>query len=65
MYDIGWNFMQKTNGNICIEENAKVTQHDTEFENANDEDHIEAPHCHILAVNVVKNLVFFRSDIYL
>ena len=41
--------------NICIGENQKVTQHDQDFENANDEEHLESLHCTILAVNTVKN----------
>ena len=38
--------------------NAKVTQHDTDFENnavGDDEEHLEAPHCPILDINVAKN----------
>ena len=41
-------------------ENAKVTQHDPDFNNANvgdDEEHLEAPHCLILDVNFAKNNV--------
>ena len=46
--DISQNLMHQTNDEICIEENAKVTQHDPDFKNANvgdDEEHLEAPHC--------------------
>ena len=32
--DRGRNLMHKTNDEICIGENAKVTQHDPDFENA-------------------------------
>ena len=54
--DSGHNLMHQTNDKIRIGENAKVTQHDPEFENADesgDEEHIESPHFLILAVNVV------------
>ena len=45
--------MHQTNGKICIRENAKVTQHDPEFENVNegdDEEHLESPRRPILAI---------------
>ena len=48
--------MHQTNDKIRIGESAKVTQHDPEFGNADegdDEEHIEAPHCTIIAVNVL------------
>ena len=51
----GQNLMYKTNDKIRIRENAKVTQHDPDFENANDKEHLEAPHRPIIAVNAVKN----------
>ena len=50
--------MHQTNDEIRIGENAKVTQHDPYFENyivGDDEDHLEAPHLPIIAVNVAKN----------
>ena len=50
---------------ICIREKAKGTQHDPHFESANDEEHLEAPHRLILAVNAVKKmLIFVRAKIY-
>ena len=67
-YDSGWNLMHQTNDWICIRENAKVTQHDPYFENANvgdDEEHIEAHNCPILAVNVANNNArVFQSKMY-
>ena len=54
-YDSGRNLMHQTNDEICIGENAKATQYDPEFENANNEEHLEAPNFPILAVNAVKN----------
>ena len=57
--DIGQNLMHQTNDQIRIRENSKVTQHDLDFENADvddDEEHLEAPHRHILAINVAKNI---------
>ena len=56
--DSGRNLMHQTNDKICIGENAKVTQHDPDFENTDegdDEEHLEAPHHPILAVNFAKN----------
>ena len=56
--DCGQNLIHQTDDAICIRENAKVTQHDPDFGNANvggDEEHLEAPHCPILAINVTKN----------
>ena len=56
--NIGQNFMHQTNDEICIGENSKVTQHYPYFRNADvgdNEDHLEAPHRPILAVNVEKN----------
>ena len=50
--------MHQTNDGICIGENAKATQHDPYFKNSNevdDEEHLEAPHCPILDLNVSKN----------
>ena len=52
------NLTHQTNDKICIKENAKVTQHDPYFKNADegdDEEHLEAPHLPILFVNVAKN----------
>ena len=57
-YDSGRNLMHQTNDEICIGENAKVTQHDSDFKNDNVgdyEEHIEAPHFPILDVNVASN----------
>ena len=54
----GPNLMPQTNENIHIGENAKVTQHYPEFENADegdDKEHLEAPDCTIIAANVAKN----------
>ena len=56
--DIGRNLMHQTNDEICIRENAEVTQHDPDFEKSDvgdDEEHLEAPHCTIIAVNVANN----------
>ena len=56
--DSGRNLMHKTNDEIRIGENAKVAQHDPEFENADvgdDEEHLEAPYLPILALNFAKN----------
>ena len=56
--DSGRNLMHQTNGEIRIGENAKVTQLDQDFENANegdDEEHLEAPNHPILALNTAKN----------
>ena len=55
--DSGRNLMHKKNDEIRIGENAKVTQHDPDFENSDvgdDEEHLEAPHRPIIAVNVAK-----------
>ena len=49
----GQNLMHQTNDKICIGENAKVNQHHPDFENANYEEHLEAPHFPILEVNSV------------
>ena len=58
--------MHKKNDEIRIGENAKVTQHDPDFENyivGDDEDHLEAPHRPILAVNVSNNNAhIFQSE---
>ena len=51
--------MHQTNDEICIGENAKVTQHDPKFENVeegDDEEHLDSPRRPILAVNVVKKI---------
>ena len=56
--DSSRNLMHQTNDIICIRENAKVTQHDPEFENANGEDNIEAPHRPIISVNIKKTYIF-------
>ena len=56
--DSGRNLMHQTNDEICIRENAKVTQHDTKFKNADEgeyEEHLEAKHSPILAVNIANN----------
>ena len=56
--DRGRNLMHQTNDGFCIGENAKVTQHDPDFENSDegdDEEHLEAYHSTILAVNVANN----------
>ena len=53
--------MHKTNDEIHIGESAKVTQHDPDSENSDvgdDEEHLEAPHRCIIAVNVAKNNAF-------
>ena len=57
MDDSGWNLTHNNNNVICIGENDKVTQHDPGFENNNegdDEEHLEAPHHLILAINIAK-----------
>ena len=64
--DSGWNLMYQTNVEIHIRENAKVTQHDPYFKTSDvgdDEEHIEAPHQPILAVNVSnKNTHIHQSE---
>ena len=53
--DSGRNLMHQTNDKICIGENAKVTQHDPQFDNTDEgdyEEHLEAPHLSILDLNV-------------
>ena len=53
--DSGRNLMHQTNDEICIGENAKVTQHYPYFQNfdvGDDEENIEAPHRPILDVNI-------------
>ena len=69
MDDRARHLMHKTNDEIRIGENAKVTQHYRYFEDANvcdDEDHLEAPHRPILAVNFVKTIiVFVREEVQL
>ena len=65
MDDSGQNMMHQTNDKICIGENAKVAQHDPNFENADegdDEEHLEAPHRPILAVNVSNNNARIRQS---
>ena len=50
--------MHKENDEIRIRENAKVTRHDPDFENADvgdDEEHLESPNRPILAVNLANN----------
>ena len=42
----------------CIGENAKVTQHDPDYENADEgdnEENLKAPHCTLLDANVTNN----------
>ena len=60
--------MHQTNDEIRIVENTKVTQHDPDFENADegdDEEHLEGPHRPILAVNIAKNIAhIFRAKMY-
>ena len=56
--DSVWDLIHQTNDKTCIGENAKVTQHDPEFENSNDEEHLEAPHRPILAENSVKKFSY-------
>ena len=54
----GHNLMHQTNDTICIRENVKVIQHDPDFENSDegdDEEHLDAPHFPILAVNVAND----------
>ena len=56
--DSGRNLMHRTNDEIRIGENAKVTQHDIGFKDddeGNNEYHIESTHPPILAVNITKN----------
>ena len=57
--------MHQTNDEICIGENAIVTQHDPDFKNYNAgdyEDHLEAPHHPNIAVNVAKNNARIRQS---
>ena len=56
--DSGRNLMHQTNNEIRIGKNARVTQHDPDFENDNvgdDEDHLEAPRQPVIDVNVANN----------
>ena len=56
--------MHQTNDEIFIGENAKVTQHDLEFENADggdDGEHLKTTHCPILAVSFIKNARILHS----
>ena len=56
--DSGHILMHLKNDDIRIGENAKVTQHDPYFENADvgdDEEHLESPHHPTLDLNAVKN----------
>ena len=56
--------MHQTNDEIRIGENDKVTQHDPDFENADegdDEDNLEAPRHPIIAVNFAKNNACVRQ----
>ena len=66
--DSGQNLMHQTNEKKCIEENAKVIQHDPYFKNADegdDEENLESPHSPILAVNVANNNAFiFQRKMY-
>ena len=66
--DSSWNLMFQTIEEIRIGENTKVTQHDPDFENADegdDEEHIEGPHRPILAINIAKNIAhIFRAKMY-
>ena len=57
--------MHRTSDEIYIGENAKVIQHNQEFENADKGDnieHLESPHCTIIAVNVTKNNARIRHS---
>ena len=64
--DSGRNLTHQTNDEIRIEQNAKVTQHDPDFENGDvgdDEENLEAPHHPILSVNVTnKNDHIYQSE---
>ena len=56
--DIGRNLTHQTNDEICIGENAKVTQHNPDTKHSDvgdDKENIESPYCLILDVNVAKN----------
>ena len=53
--------MHQTNDEIFIGENAKVTQHDLEFENADggdDGEHLKTTHFPILAVSFIKKCLY-------
>ena len=64
--DSGQNLMHQTNEKKLSERNYKVTQHDTYFENSNDEDNLEAPHRPIIYINFVeKNARISQSKIVL
>ena len=60
--DSGWKLMHQINEKIPIGKNTKFTQHDPNFENANDEEHLESLHRPILAVNSVKNDCICQSE---
>ena len=66
--DSGRNLMHRTNDEICIGENNKVTQHDIGFKDddeGNNEYHIESTNPPILAVNITKKmLIFVTTKIY-
>ena len=56
--------MHQTNDEIFIRENAKVTQHDPEFENTNDEEHLETHRSPILDVIFLTMIVVVREKMY-
>ena len=63
--NIGRNFMHQRNDEICIGENAKVTQHDQDLENSDegdDEEHIEVTQLPIMAVNIANNNVCIHQS---
>ena len=63
--DSGQNLMHTKNDKTRIGENAKVTQHYPDFEKSNNEEHLEASYCPILALDSVKTmLVFIRAKFY-
>ena len=56
--------MHQRNEKMRIGENAKVTEHDPDFENAKYEEHLEAPLHHILDINVVKHSRIYQRKLY-
>ena len=63
--DSGRNLMYQKIDETRIGEKANVTQHYSCIENSNNEDHPEASHCSILALDAVKKmLVFIRAKFY-
>ena len=63
--DSSRNLMHQTNEKFRIGEKSKVTQHDPDYKNSDevdDEEHLEAPNCPILAVNVANNNAYICQN---